>query len=531
MTFTVISDTHYYSKLSGISGSTYDRAQAKSQMLLRGCAEMLTAAFNQLAADSESDIVLISGDLTSNGEKWSHEEFRELLRKLKSAGKRVYVITATHDFRECGVTDGYCGDEIVKVPTLTRAELYDFYREFGPNEAIAVHQPSMSYIAQLPDSCRLFALNDDTNLAGCSGFSEECFGWIEAQLKEAAADGQTVIVMTHHPMTAPHPLYELMGKSNMSAGSLQRLDSLAEMGAGFVLTGHSHMHDISYHLTPGGKCIYAVSTGAVCGYPGAMRKITIDKSANALIIKSFYLTEPTGIGMGGLSVNEYLKNQLVGTIAEMIDAAAADVRTLADKATAVSIDPKIIYKTGFIIKPFARLIKKLSLGSFARQSKAESGLSKAQCAELDEVKLIDFIMTAALYAFSGDAPYSPDTPEYKASMGFLKIVDSFFAALHLNPVKKLTGKTACDFVSPMLYTSGIPDCDAVLPLFPTEEQLTKLSKGAKNDTVKESKKGMPLLAATVLLLPLILALLPAAALVFLVLFIINFIKYRKEITQ
>ncbi len=38
------------------------------------------------------------------------------------------------------------------------------YKEFGPDEAIAVHRDSMSYVVQLADGYRLFALNDDRNL-------------------------------------------------------------------------------------------------------------------------------------------------------------------------------------------------------------------------------------------------------------------------------------------------------------------------------------------------------------------------------
>ena len=92
-----------------------------------------------------------------------------------------------------------CGRRKGQAPALHREELWELYRPFGPDEAIAVHRESMSYIVQLAEGYRLFALNDDSNGAGKSGFSEECFAWIAEQARKAREEGQFIIAMTHHP--------------------------------------------------------------------------------------------------------------------------------------------------------------------------------------------------------------------------------------------------------------------------------------------------------------------------------------------
>ena len=51
-----------------------------------------------MAKNKDINIVLIAGDLTYNGELESHKEMIAKLYRLKNAGKRVFVITATHDF-------------------------------------------------------------------------------------------------------------------------------------------------------------------------------------------------------------------------------------------------------------------------------------------------------------------------------------------------------------------------------------------------------------------------------------------------
>lgn len=160
----VITDTHYYSRKVGTSGKAYEKAESKSQMVIKDSDLVLKAGFDMLCKDNSTDIVLLSGDTTHNGELDSHAEFIEMLRDLKKRGKRVYVITATHDFRDGGVTDGYVGDEAVDYPAVEdRHDLWDMYYEFGPNEAISYHKESMSYVVQLAPGYRLFALNDDTN--------------------------------------------------------------------------------------------------------------------------------------------------------------------------------------------------------------------------------------------------------------------------------------------------------------------------------------------------------------------------------
>ena len=101
-------------------GKAYDAANTKSQLLLKDAPALLDAAFRQIKADKRTDIVLLSGDTTSNGDYDSHKEFIAMLRDLKAAGKRVYVITATHDYQDDGQTTAYRDDEKIKIPAAKR---------------------------------------------------------------------------------------------------------------------------------------------------------------------------------------------------------------------------------------------------------------------------------------------------------------------------------------------------------------------------------------------------------------------------
>ena len=88
-----ITDTHYYSRKNGTEGKAYKKAESKSQKIIRDSDLVIRAGFDMLCQDTSTDIVVLAGDTTRDGELNSHEEFIEMLRDLKKRGKRVYVIT------------------------------------------------------------------------------------------------------------------------------------------------------------------------------------------------------------------------------------------------------------------------------------------------------------------------------------------------------------------------------------------------------------------------------------------------------
>ena len=529
LTFTLITDVHSYSKSIGVEGAAYDRANAKSQLLLKDSVDVLAAVFNRISKDKTNDIVLLSGDVTSNAEFSSHSEIIALLRALKATGKRVYVITATHDYADDGVTYEYKGDEKVPVEAVTRSQLFDMYREFGPDEAIAVERESMSYVVQLDEGFRLFALNDDKNGSGKSGFSPETFDWIMHQVEDAQANNQTIITMTHHPMIAPSEFYALIGKNDMMGGHDERLKQFADAGINFVFTGHSHIHDVSYRFTEKGNVFYDISTASPVGYPGYYRRVTVNREDELIKIETL---TPEGMSVpsfGEETVEERLKNQFFGMIGSVIDAAATDIDSLAEKVTAFSVKKELIYKIGWLIKPFAKLIKKLSVGRVASWCKRESGLKKSDYKSLMNESAVDFIITLPMNLYKGDGEYTPDTLYYKITMGFMSVIDSVFDAFHIKVSKIFKGADSlCSVIEPLLYNNSIPDSDVTLPMHPTKDELeSEFLK--KNDTVYKSRKGKPIAAVLILLIILLIPLLPLGLVVLAVGYVVNYLKYHKKI--
>lgn len=513
----IITDPHYYSRTIGTEGKAYKKAESKSQKVIKDSDLVIDTAWDMLCEDTSTDIVLLAGDTTKDGEIASHQEFIEKLRELKSRGKRVYVITATHDYQEDGLTDGYKGDDKIKVPAATRDMLWKMYYEFGPNEAISYHLPSMSYVVQLCDGYRLFALNDDRDVddngPASSGFSESCKNWIYEQIEDAQKNDQYIIAMTHHPMIAPSPFYAIIGKGDLQGHHDENVEEFADRGINCIFTGHTHIHDISFKRTEKGNIFYDVSTAALIGYPPTMRTAVIDPANGKITVETQYIEQVKGLDTDGKSFPQYIKDFFIGMIGEVLWAAGNDIDRLAEMTDAFSVPGEKVKKLEFIIKPIGKFLNSLTIGKIGKWTKAETGLKPEDYEDIKDRKVLDFILEAVTNLYGGDAPYTPDTREYKIAMGLLSIIDSFLDTIGLKIGKLLKGcESASSLVEPLLYNAGICDEKAELKLFPlyreknpNPELIEEEKKPKYENTVKKSKKGPWILAALIVLAILLIA--------------------------
>lgn len=512
-----ITDVHYYSSKLGTEGKAYDKMESKSQMVIKDSPLVIKRGFDMLCEDDSTDIVVISGDTTHEGEIESHTEFIEMLHDLKKRGKRVYVITATHDFQDDGIAHAYDGDNRIEVPAVKdRHDLWDMYYDFGPSEAIATHKESMCYVVQLAPGYRLFALNDDTNYKPegerGSGFSDDCMKWILEQLKDAHDNDQYVIAMTHHPMISPSPFYNIIGGGNMQRNYETTREIFADAGLSCMLTGHTHVHDISVVTSKKGNKFYDVACGAFIGCPPAIRNVTFDPRGAKIDVETVYVDNVEGLDTKGKSFPDYMKAFFFGMIAEVIWAMGNDIDRLAEMTPAFSVPGETVKKYAWIIKPVGKFLNKLTFKKIWRLCKKECGLKKSDIADIADNKVTDFILELVQNLYCGDSAYGPDTREYKLTCGFLNIIDAFLDTIHFSIGKVLKGATSVrSLIEPLLWNSGYCDAKATLPLYSIYDDENPAPASAFEekqftDTVKKSKKGPLVLLLLILIVLLLLAL-------------------------
>lgn len=459
----VLTDTHYYSKKNWVDGDPFAFPPAREQLFRRGSEEILRYVFDEICKDGTPQIVLISGDLTNNGEVTSHEEMRELLRGLKQRGKRVYVTTATHDYRGEGVSYGFDkNNQKVDVPAFKRDDLRAYYREFGMDEAVSIHEPTMCYAVDLTPEYRLLALNDDKGYDH-AGFTDECFDWIRAQAEEAKRNGQFILAMTHHPVLSPSPLYRLIASGDLLEKGEERAAQFADMGVNCMFTGHSHIHNISSLTSDSGNTFYDVSTSAVVGFPPNYRTVHFDPDAGEIAISTVTVDQVPGLDTDGLSLSAFTEKQFLGTVSDILYTAEHDYPAFQELANGFSLRPDKSAKLKRIIQPAAKYVNRLTFGKVWRWTKRHNGVSKVEILPLQENKVVPFAVSMVANLYRGDADLPKDSVEYRIAAALFKKLDRLS-----KPFSKKLQAAGLDNVSsallPLLHNDSLPDADYTIRL-------------------------------------------------------------------
>lgn len=508
----VTTDAHYYSPKLGTDSPSYKKYDATNQKAVKDSPAIIAAAFAQIAKCNCKNIIFC-GDATCDGDYNSHIEFIKILYALKKCGKRIFAITSTHDYQDNGLTNCYTGNVKTKIPAAKREELAKMYHSFGPDEAFSKFE--MSYAVMLDSNYILLALNSDKNGKGRSGFSAEHRQWITEIAEAASKCNKRVLAFTHHPIISPSPIYSIIGKNDMMGDHCEISKFLADLGISLVFTGHSHVHNISYCFSQSGNILYDISTSALAGYPGYYRRVRI--CGDNIHISSEEIKESVS---GINSLSDYLENKFLGMIDNTLDAAASDMDTFAACVDSMSIRPNVSYRIGWLIRPIAKLLKRLKLSTFARLVKSET--SKADLSEVNNIKVIDLIRQLVLHLYSGNPPYNPNTAEYKTVMGLIVIFDGIFKILHIKFRLR-------DLLEPLLYNSTIDDRNTDIPYTANAKEIDSVCNNKYAETVVDSKKSPVVLMILILILIVFLPLIPIAAILLLLGAGINEIVYFKKI--
>ncbi len=442
--FHLVTDTHYYNMQA--LGFT----ERRDQVTLNESGPIIDAAFEQIIADKSTDILLIAGDLTNNGETVCHAGFIEKLRHLRESGIRVFPITATHDY---GMKKRDESEESRRRTDVhSRDELFALYEEFGKEDIIARFE--LSYCAQLAPGYRLLALNDDDDENGLCGYAPRHLEWILEQIQKAREEAQFIFAMTHHPMLAPSPIYPIIGGDGNMVAEHERVTTLfADAGLHFVFTGHTHMHHINCKVTQQGNTFWDINTSALTGVPAPIRAVTVDDTH--MHIRTEYV-DHFAWDLQGKAVKQYLSDHFDKMLNSIFDAAGNDIDELINiLAGEFSVNKDAMRKFKFPLKLFGKFINRATLGTVGRL------LFCRIPKQAKRVKVRWLLVESVRNIYGGDQPYSPDTPIGAAVYAIMGRVDGL-ARPFLKKVS-LPFESIQSFVMSLIY-GETPDANADLPL-------------------------------------------------------------------
>ena len=295
----VMSDLHYFSPDMISDTADFEHALNSDRKLLKEGSAVLHEMFERVRAD-KPDILLVSGDLTKDGEQECHAALAKQLQQLQQdvPGLKIYVINGNHDIRNYNAKNFNTPDGKAVPATRTHPEdfkrIYDFV--YSDPTVIATFTPaagneagSLSYVARpvegltivAMDTCRYSKENtsngtDEHETSGA--ISADLEKWVIEQTAAAKARGDLVIGLEHHGLV-PHfdveptilPMYLVNGYERIA-------QEYADAGMSAVFTGHMHAVDIAAMTTKAGNTFYDIETGSALTYPCPIRFVDLRRS-------------------------------------------------------------------------------------------------------------------------------------------------------------------------------------------------------------------------------------------------------------
>ena len=204
-----VSDIHYFAPSMTDYGEAFDEMVKRDDGKLVPYISQLMDVFTEEMTELMPDAVILSGDLTLNGEKGAHEALAEKLKVLADQGVRVLVIPGNHDINNPNAAS-YFGEVREAAESVSAEEFLDIYHEFGYDQAISRDETSLSYICELDEKNWLMMLDsaqyEPVNLVG-GRIRSTTVKWMEEQLEAAKELGISVIPIAHHNLLKESILY------------------------------------------------------------------------------------------------------------------------------------------------------------------------------------------------------------------------------------------------------------------------------------------------------------------------------------
>jgi 3',5'-cyclic AMP phosphodiesterase CpdA len=290
-TFAVMSDLHYYDPSLGTTGTAFEAYLDSDRKMIAQSKELLTSAVANIATN-KPNFVLVTGDLTKDGEKANHQQVAAMLKTLKDAGIKVYVIPGNHDI--CNQSSySYSGATTTKIDNIAPADFKTIYKDCGYSEALAQDPNSLSYVVEPVNGLWLFAIDSceytATSSATAGTISTASLAWITSELATAKQKGKTVIGMMHHGIlehfTGQSTLFPEYVITNWATLS----QTLSDAGMNVVFTGHFHANDVVYKDFTS-SVLYDIETGSLVTAPSPYRYVKLDLTKGTMNITTSHIT-------------------------------------------------------------------------------------------------------------------------------------------------------------------------------------------------------------------------------------------------
>lgn len=264
----VVSDTHF------LSHTLYEADTPSFQEVVARGAGKATQYSSELlegllaeARHQRPDLLLLTGDLTFNGEAVSHRELAEAMRSLQAEGIRVAVLPGNHDINNENAVR-FTDEGIEWVDAVDSAAFRSIWQGMLPEE---LPGPALSGVVKVNDRLWLalgdYSVYEDRIEAhGVATEAHEC--WIADVMASAAEAGAQVVSASHQTLLR-HTEYSSHTFRVIDGENIVRI--LEEGGCRLNLCGHMHIQHIL-----AGEGLTDIATGSFCVSPHRYGIVTLE---------------------------------------------------------------------------------------------------------------------------------------------------------------------------------------------------------------------------------------------------------------
>ena len=238
MTIWHASDLHYLSPALISDRAAFASSMEQGDGKVTHYTPEICRSFVDAAIAAKPDAIVISGDLTLNGSLQSHTELTALLKEIREAGIRVFVIPGNHDMGK--VAYRFLTDTLEPVPAAAPEDFARLYADFGYSDALSRDKDTLSYVADAGGGVRLLML--DVNSGSYGTVPDSTLTWAKKQLRQARQAGCAVITVSHQNLERHSPMF-VLGYEINNRDALEAI--YADAGVKLNLSGHLHIQHIT----------------------------------------------------------------------------------------------------------------------------------------------------------------------------------------------------------------------------------------------------------------------------------------------
>ena len=239
-----ISDIHYLDPSLTDYGQAFVRNVEKGDAKTVRYIDQVLDSFILEMIKKKPDAIIVSGDISYNGEKASHQKIAKKFKILKDKGIDVLIIPGNHDI-DNEKAKSFILDEEKRVDSVSKEEFKEIYSEFCYSDedpkVIGRDKNSLSYMYMINNFQCILMIETSCGQNDLH-ISNQTYKWIEKMLNIASINNLSVISVTHQNILAHNKMF-ISGYKISNSSKLIKLFS--DHNVRLNLSGHMHIQHIS----------------------------------------------------------------------------------------------------------------------------------------------------------------------------------------------------------------------------------------------------------------------------------------------